>query len=209
MRRIYELMFRFIIIGDCFVGKTALTKRFISNQYMDNYDATIGVDFGANIIKLSNGVNIKCQMWDTAGQENFAPLIKSYYKDIVGAIIVFDVANRSSFNHLKFWLKELENNSNAIYPLHKVLIGNKIDIYNRVISYEEAKAFADEHNLLYQETSVRDNINVQNTFMELCEEIYKNKDLNTNIVINNESYLSLNSKIENKNRTYYDCCNIS
>ena len=205
----YDKTYKVITVGDSFSGKTSLLSVLAdANSFSDIYTSTIGVDFVAiktNII----GKKIKLQVWDTAGQENFAPLIKSYYKDIVGAIIVFDVANRSSFNHLKFWLKELENNSNAIYPLHKVLIGNKIDIYNRVISYEEAKAFADEHNLLYQETSVRDNINVQNTFMELCEEIYKNKDLNTNIVINNESYLSLNSKIENKNRTYYDCCNIS
>ena len=207
--RLYELMFRFIIIGDCFVGKTALTHRFISDQYMNHYEATIGVDFGANIVKLSNGVNVKCQIWDTAGQENFAPLIKSYYKDIAGAIIVFDVANRSSFTHLKFWLKEFENNNNANYPISKILIGNKIDICNRVISYEEAEAFATEHNLSYQETSVKNNINVQNVFMTLCEDIYKNKDLNKGIVVNNESHLSLSSNKEGKNRSYYDCCLIS
>ena len=174
---IYDYVFKLVLVGNCNVGKTALTRRFADKRFIEHYDSTIGIDYGSTIIKIPNSIPIKCQIWDTAGQETFAPLIASYYKDTAGFIIVFDVTNRESFNKVKYWLKEIQENKNHNINVPKILVGNKIDKYNRrTVTKIEAINFAYKHNLLYQETSVRHNKNVDNILLKLCEKIHMQVD---------------------------------
>ena len=160
----------------------------------------IGIVYQVRIVKQRkcSGSVYQSQIWNKALSAKEVKQISS------GASVPYEYRGASQVS-----LNSASLLNNANYPISKILIGNKIDICNRVISYEEAEAFATEHNLSNQETSVKNNINVQNVFMTLCEDIYKNKDLNKGIVVNNESHLSLSSKTEGKNRSYYDCCYIS
>ena len=174
----YDFIFRIVLVGDSSVGKTALTRIFSDKQFIDNYDSTIGIDYGSTIIKMSNSNLIKCHIWDTAGQEIFAPLIASYYKNTSGFIIVFDVTNRKSFNRVKYWLNQIEDNKNHNLEIPKILIGNKIDKYDkRTVTKIEAINFACKHNLLYQETSAKENKNINKLLLMLCDEIYNKIDL--------------------------------
>tara|TARA_B110001454_G_scaffold218907_1_gene248512 strand:- start:4801 stop:5454 length:654 start_codon:yes stop_codon:yes gene_type:complete len=172
----YDYVFRIVLVGDSNVGKTALTRRFADKRFIEHYDATIGIDYGSTIIEIPNSIYIKCQIWDTAGQETFAPLIASYYKDTAGFVMVFDVSDRESFDRIKYWLTEIEENKNHNIEVPKILVGNKIDKYKRTVTKVEAINFAYKHNLLYQETSVRHNKNVDNILLMLCKKIHTRMD---------------------------------
>uniref|UniRef100_A0A915LXU2 Ras-related protein Rab-14 n=1 Tax=Meloidogyne javanica TaxID=6303 RepID=A0A915LXU2_MELJA len=114
---------------------------------------TIGVEFGTRLVEV-NGQKIKLQIWDTAGQERFRAVTRSYYRGAAGALMVYDVTRRSTYNHLSSWLsdaKTLTNPNTIIF-----LIGNKSDMEaQRDVTYEEAKAFADEHGLTFMECSAK------------------------------------------------------
>jgi len=213
---LYDYTFRLVIIGDCAVGKTSFSRMMTNDIVTPIYDATIGVDYGSAIVNIDkDNAKIKCQLWDTAGQETFAPLITSYYKDIAGAIIVFDVSNRRSFERLPFWLKELNRHKNTDLKLPTILIGNKIDMFlKREVLTEEASIFAKKHGLIYEEISVTRNINVLKPLKALCENIYENKDINPGIKDHSTENVELGYKLKNpnafdKDRYNYDCCLIS
>ena len=78
----YDYVFKLIIIGDSGVGKTSLLNRICNNSIIEENTPTIGVEFQSKIEMIDNGERVKCQMWDTAGQENFAPIIKTYYRGL-------------------------------------------------------------------------------------------------------------------------------
>ena len=103
-------------------------------MYNKKMDATIGVDYSTKILKMSDSSLVKLQMWDTAGQENFISLIRTYYKDVGGAVIIFDLCDRRTFNRVHFWYNELKKNASEDYPI--IIIGNKLDGLRVVTDYE-------------------------------------------------------------------------
>jgi len=197
---------RIILIGDCAVGKTAYATKLRYGQVKDRYDATIGVDYSSRTICINNDTMVKCQLWDTAGQENFAPLIKTYYKDIGGVILVFDINNKHSFDRLNFWINELNNNGPIDYPVSKILIGNKIDLNSRSVTKEEAEQFAIQHGFLYEEISVKKDINVDESLLKLVQEVYKFKDGNKGFKQSDINYLSLKPKSKTEKDREFCCC---
>ncbi len=135
------------------VGKSCLLHQFTEKKFMADCPHTIGVEFGTRIIEVS-GQKIKLQIWDTAGQERFRAVTRSYYRGAAGALMVYDITRRSTYNHLSSWLtdaRSLTHPNTVIY-----LIGNKSDLEGqRDVSFEEAKQFADENGLLFLETSAK------------------------------------------------------
>ena len=96
----YSYLFKFIIIGDTCVGKSCLLLQFTDKRFKNEHDLTIGVEFGARSVFI-NDKTIKLQVWDTAGQENFRSITRSYYRGAVAALLVYDVTKRESFEHLR------------------------------------------------------------------------------------------------------------
>ncbi|MHA1796954.1 MAG: Rab family GTPase [Candidatus Helarchaeota archaeon] len=154
-----EYVFKIIIVGDPAVGKTALLLRYVEDRFEEEYLSTIGVDFYLKNIVTEN-TEIKFQIWDTGGQEKFANIRPGYYVGSCGAIIVYDVTNRGSFENLVKWIKEVKEFCPNI-PL--IMTGNKVDL-PRVVSVDEAKKFAASYNIPIFETSAKDNINVDDLF---------------------------------------------
>nr|GMD62129.1 ras-related protein RABD2a-like isoform X2 [Ipomoea batatas] len=145
-----DYLFKLLLIGDSGVGKSCLLLRFADNTYLDSYISTIGVDF-----------------WDTAGQERFRTITSSYYRGAHGIIVVYDVTDEDSYNNIKQWLNEI--NRYASETVNKLLVGNKCDLASkRAVSYETAKAFADEIGIPFMETSAKDATNVEQAFMAMC-----------------------------------------
>ena len=174
----YKYLFKIIIIGDANIGKSCLLLRFIDKSYRENHDLTIGVEFGCKIINLL-GTKIKLQIWDTAGQEAFKSIIRAYYRNTAGVLLVYDVTNRNTFNNIKLWLEDINKYSNN--PINSIiLVGNKIDLENREITYIEGEALANEYNLLFIETSAKVFINIDLVFQKLSEDIFSKLDV-TNI----------------------------
>merc|ERR1712071_264873 len=141
----YSYIFKYIIIGDMGVGKSCLLHQFTEKKFMADCPHTIGVEFGTRIIEVS-GQKIKLQIWDTAGQERFRAVTRSYYRGAAGALLVYDITRRSTYNHLSSWLSDARNLTNPNTVIF--LIGNKSDLEaQRDVTYEEAKQFAEENEL--------------------------------------------------------------
>ena len=184
----FTYTFKFIIIGDSSVGKSCLLKKFIDGTFYNNFDTTIGVEFGAKLISCNNK-NIKLQIWDTAGQETFRAITKSYYRSSSGIILVYDVTQRSSFNNITSWINDLKEINISNRPV--ILIGNKIDlIETRQVEKEEGEQLADNHGFLFKEISVKLNSNVATIFNELAEHILK-KIETKQIIINDDNGIKL------------------
>ncbi len=103
---LYEYLLKFIIIGPTGVGKSCLLLQFTDKRFLTDHELTIGVEFGTRMIEVE-GKKIKLQLWDTAGQESFRSITRSYYRGAQGALLVFDITKRSSFLHLQSWLEEV------------------------------------------------------------------------------------------------------
>ena len=158
----YKYMFRICLIGNACVGKTSLLSRYSDSHFKQKYSATIGVDFRVITLKYKN-IIAKVHIWDTAGQERFKSVALNYYRSSNGFIYVFDITNKESFNNLNFWIDLTNENceSNVI----NFLVGNKNDIEDgREVTKEEGEEFAQKNNLIYLETSAKNNNNVEKLF---------------------------------------------
>lgn len=169
---IFDYQFRLILIGDSTVGKSSLLRAFTEGQFTEVCDPTVGVDFFARLIQVKDGTRVKLQLWDTAGQERFRSITRSYYRNSVGALLVYDITKRASFDHMAEWLYEAKRH---IEP-HKavfLLVGCKCDMEEeREVSFAEANQFAKFYRLGFAETSAKTGHNVESAFSNITQEIY-------------------------------------
>jgi len=166
----YAYLFKYIIIGDTNTGKSCLLLQFTDGRFEPAHNLTIGVEFGARLITIDKK-QIKLQVWDTAGQESFRSITRSYYRGAAGAILVYDITKRESFDHLARWLQEAKENGNDTITI--MLIGNKCDLEHlRQVSTEEGARFAQENGLLFLETSSKTGHNVEEAFIKPSQHIY-------------------------------------
>lgn len=178
-----EYLFKIVLIGDSAVGKSNLLSRFARNEFDSNSKATIGVEFQTQVVEI-DGKEVKAQIWDTAGQERFRAVTSAYYRGAVGALVVYDITRRSSFDSVKRWLEELTIHCDT--AVGRMLVGNKCDLENiREISTEEGKSLAEEEGLCFMETSALDSTNVEAAFEIVIREIYNNVSRK---VLNSDAY---------------------
>jgi Ras-related protein Rab-2A len=187
------------------VGKSCLLLQFTDKRFQPVHDLTIGVEFGARMITIGGSategnhdgtmtslssslppIQVKLQIWDTAGQESFRSITRSYYRGAAGALLVYDITRRDSFQHLSRWLEEAKQHAHPSMII--LLIGNKSDLeHRRVVTYEEGYAFAQANDLLFMETSAKTAQNVEESFLKTANEIYT-KILSGDIDVSNESH---------------------
>ncbi|RUS88303.1 hypothetical protein EGW08_003941, partial [Elysia chlorotica] len=177
----YDFLVKVVLGGTEHVGKTSLLQRFVQNPFKETYIATIGVDFNVKELQTKTGENVKLQIWDLGGQERFRTISVSYYRGARGMLMVYDVTNRKSFDHIEDLLEEVRRYAHEDIVIF--IVGNKADHNEskREVSYEEGKQFADYHGLSYVETSARDNVNVNEAFDEFVSQVveqYKNDRAN-------------------------------
>ena len=164
-----DLYLKLILLGDSAVGKTSLLLRFTDDTFSEQAIATIGVEYKEKEITLNNR-KIILQIWDTSGQERFRSLTENFYRGVDGILFVFDVTNKKSFDNLKYWLNEAKE-----IDAKKLLIGNKIDLTNRIISKEKMEDAGKRYNLNLFETSAKTGENVEKIFTEITELIIANQ----------------------------------
>ncbi|OSD00417.1 ras-domain-containing protein [Trametes coccinea BRFM310] len=168
---------KLLLIGNSSVGKSSLLLRFSDEQWLpeDESSATIGVDFRVHKMEMK-GKKVKLSIWDTAGQERFRTITSSYYRGAQGIILVYDVANRESFEALPKWFSELETYVSG--SVVKIIVGNKVDKeYSRQVPTAEGEAFAKRMGALFIEASAKTAVGVEEAFRDVVERILDTPEL--------------------------------
>ncbi|XP_069333655.1 ras-related protein Rab-42 [Eulemur rufifrons] len=170
--------FRIALLGDAAVGKTSLLRRYVAGapgapepEPEPDPEPTVGVEVYRRALQLRAGPRVKLQLWDTAGQERFRCITRSFYQNVVGVLLVFDVTNRKSFEHIQDWHQEVmatQGPDKAIF----LLVGHKSDLQTtRCVSAQEAEELATSLGMAFMETSAKSNSNVDLAFDTLANAI--------------------------------------
>lgn len=169
MSESYDYLFKFLVIGRAGSGKSCLLHQFVENKFKEDSSHTIGVEFGSKIVNVG-GKSVKLQIWDTAGQERFRSVTRSYYRGAAGALLVYDVTSRDSFNVLSNWLNDARTLASP--NICVLLVGNKRDLdENREVTFLEASRFAQENDVMFLETSAKTGENVEEAFLKCSKTI--------------------------------------
>nr|AEO51738.1 Rab8 [Helicoverpa armigera] len=169
MAKTYDYLFKLLLIGDSGVGKTSILFRFSEDAFNISFISTIGIDFKIRTIDL-DGKKVKLQIWDTAGQERFRTITTAYYRGSMGIMLVYDVTNEKSFENIKNWIRNIEENASA--DVEKMILGNKCDLEaKRQVSKERGEQLAVEYQIKFIETSAKDSLNVESAFYTLARDI--------------------------------------
>ncbi|CAM8999408.1 unnamed protein product [Rhodiola kirilowii] len=165
-----DYVFKVVLIGDSAVGKSQILARFSRNEFSLDSKATIGVEFQTRTLMIQQK-SFKAQIWDTAGQERYRAVTSAYYRGAVGAMLVYDITKRQSFDHIPRWLEELRAHADKNIVI--ILIGNKSDLESqRAVPTEDAKEFAQKERLFFLETSALEATNVETAFTTLLTKIF-------------------------------------
>ncbi|CAF1411717.1 unnamed protein product [Adineta ricciae] len=165
----YEYLFKFLIIGSASTGKSCILHQFLENKFKEDITHTIGAEFGSKVINV-NQKNVKLQIWDTAGQERFRSVTRSYYRGASGALLVYDIANRESYNAVANWLSDARSLASPNIVI--ILCGNKKDLdEQRQVTFDEASRFAEGNDLMFLETSAKTNENITESFLNCAQKI--------------------------------------
>ncbi|MFQ6623628.1 hypothetical protein Gotur_004320 [Gossypium turneri] len=163
-----DYVFKVVLIGDSGVGKSQILARFARNDFSLDSKSTIGVEFQTRTLLIEHK-SVKAQIWDTAGQER--AVTSAYYRGAAGAMLVYDVTKRQTFNHIARWLEELRGHADKNIVI--MLVGNKSDLEKqREVSTEDATEFAQKEGLFFLETSALAAKNVETAFLTVLTEIF-------------------------------------
>ncbi|KAK5843401.1 Ras-related Rab11A [Gossypium arboreum] len=165
-----DYVFKVVLIGDSGVGKSQILARFARNDFSLDSKSTIGVEFQTRTLLIEHK-SVKAQIWDTAGQERYRAVTSAYYRGAAGAMLVYDVTKRQTFNHIARWLEELRGHADKNIVI--MLVGNKSDLEKqREVSTEDATEFAQKEGLFFLETSALAAKNVETAFLTVLTEIF-------------------------------------
>ena len=167
----YEMMFKVVLVGDSFVGKTNIMSKYLKNEFHEDSKATVGVEFGSKQFNIE-GHSIKAQIWDTAGQERYKAITSAYYKGAKGAFVVYDITRKGSFESIDKWVSDLT--AAADKKITIVVIGNKCDLEDqRQITKEQGEEKAGKLEVAFLETSALSGENLDKAFEMMISEIFK------------------------------------
>lgn len=176
-----EHLYKVLVIGDLGTGKTSIIKRYVHQFFSPHYRATIGVDFALKVLQWDNNTTIRLQLWDIAGQERFGNMTRVYYKEAVGAFVVFDVTRLSTFEAVQMWKADLDNK--VLLPNGKaipaVLLANKCDLASEGFlgNVNQLDDYCKEKNFVsWFETSAKENIGIDEAARSLVAKILENDE---------------------------------
>lgn len=216
MTQPWDYIAKLVCIGDSGTGKSSLTIRLCEGRFSNMHDVTIGVEFGSRIVPVGPPANsalspsasatsglpnqadaqvqkkMKLSLWDTAGQETYKSITRSYFRGASGALLVFDITRRETFEHATSWLQDLRQLAEE--GIVCILVGNKSDLApsstisrpgneaqglasenKRAVTVPEAEEWCRRNDVMrYVETSAKSGEGVERAFLEVSERIYAN-----------------------------------
>ncbi len=197
--------FKVVLLGEGRVGKTSLVLQYVENKFSSSQQSTIQatyLDKRLNIGKQS----VKLMIWDTAGQERFHALGPIYYRDANGALLVYDITDRDSFQKVRNWVKELKRIVGDDIVL--CIAGNKSDLEKqRQVVEAEAKDYAEKVGAFHALTSAKTGKGVEEVFLQLTRQMLKKSPASqgsSSQPANNRNFVSIVDNVENENPK--GCC---
>ena len=164
-----DMIFKIIIIGDSGVGKSCFFTQFTEGDFKEDHNVTIGVEYGARILKIGDK-QIKLELWDTAGQEAFRAITRSFYRNANGVILMYDLTRLDSFESLEDWLRDIRTNSAPDITI--LAVGNMLDLAGeeREVDADTAETFVRENKLDgFIEASAKTSEHVNEAFVNIAE----------------------------------------
>jgi len=203
-----DYVFKIILVGDTGVGKTCFLEKIIDGHYNYRHEPTIGVDFRLVYHKTDDDKVVKCHVWDTAGQEQFHCITRSYYKGAGGIIFMYDTAKMESFKNVKKWYKIVEA-ERGTENLPMLLVGTKLDKIKKEVPRVNAESFAEEHKMDFYEISSRSGECVDKIIPEMARKI-KTEIVDKQIKsIGVKSFETKEDDFKEYNSNRWACCTIS
>ena len=199
-----DFVFRMIILGESGVGKTSILQRYRDCEFDESLQPTVGVDFSSKLLKRPQGL-VKLQIWDSAGQEKYRSLTRTYFRNTIASVLVYDISDMKSFEAIEEWVNELEKygNSNAV----KLLIGNKTDLsHERKVSLNLGLNFAKRNKMIFCETSAKTNDMIGTAFEMIVEAVFKRLDAGEIDLTDASSGVKRNQLVINKQPAKKGCC---
>ena len=206
--KIKEYSFKIIIVGDISVGKTSIISRFIENKFTEGIKSTLVNENLKKKIRIDNSTIVTLNIWDTIGDERFRILTHQFYQDSHGALLIFDITNKETFNKLEIWIKDIIQNTPPDCIL--MLIGNKYDLKdNRKISYDDANILSQRFNISYYEVSAKNGNNIALAFEQLTYRIIdkqREEENNVNRYLRKDQRNTIGLEDGNNNNSNKKCC---
>lgn len=193
---------KLVLLGEAAVGKSSLVLRFVSNEFQENKEPTIGAAFLTQKCTVGDRT-IKYEIWDTAGQERFASLAPMYYRNAQAAVVVYDITKPSSFIRARHWIKELKDQSPEGIVI--ALVGNKLDLEDeRKVETSEVEEEARSQGLMFFQTSAKTGEGVLDVFEGIGKNIKIGDASPTNSGNNGINRIDLNAEAPASTNT--TCC---
>ena len=208
--KIKEYTFKIIIVGDISVGKTSIINRFIENKFTPEIKSTLKNENLKKKINIDNTTIATLNIWDTIGDERFRILTRQFYQDSHGALLIFDITNKETFNKLEIWIKDIIENTPPDCIL--MIIGNKYDLNeNRQVSYDDANILSQRFNIFYYEVSAKNGNNIALAFEQLTYRIIdkqREEENNVNRYIRKDrrNTIGLENRKNENNNNNKKCC---
>ena len=201
----YDYCLKMVVIGDACAGKTTMVKRLCGNDVSNYYEPTIGVEFNSNVLRYKDYM-VKIQYWDTAGDKCFAPIIKNYYKNIVGLYLVIDLCCERAIRTLTYWFNEIFQNKDED-EFKIIVVGNKCKSKNRVITKGKVLEYLKyKKNIDYIEISAMNDENIYKIQDTMLDYIFDNYNLENHRGIRSSKKEILNLKKDANQTNERICC---
>ena len=194
--RKYEKLYKVLLVGDMGVGKSTLLESFAEKEFNPHKIPSIRTDYKLRSLNVQ-GNPVTLHIWDAAGHDSYRTLTSQFYRDAVGALIVYDITKRESYNNLDQWFQVLDRNCGKDLP--KVLIGNTNDLdkYNRDVNAEEGAEYSRNLGKLkppFLEISAMNEQDAEKAFVMLVNEILSSPLYSIQTVVRDSIILKKNDK---------------
>lgn len=165
MQKAPEILVKVVLLGPSGVGKSSILKRYTDQNFQENEDSTMGASFHTKRVTYKNKV-YRFQIWDTAGQEKYAPLARMYYRDAQAILLVYDITSKDSFISLNDWHSELKTKGPG--SVVSIVVGNKTDLSeSEQVDEDTGRQYAESIGAGFGRTSAKENEGIRELFDQL------------------------------------------